>query len=71
MNQHLIDAAISAATRMAADRGIDIDHAELTRAVLAVTGACNGQDDPEEIAEDALELLGKCFGPSTSRRRPF
>ncbi len=73
MNQDLVDAAISNATRMAADRGIDLDQAALTRAVLAVTGACNGQDDPEEIAEGALELLGKCLGPSSSgrRRRPF
>ncbi len=73
MNQVLIDEAIRAASRMAADRGIDIDLAELKRAVLAVTGACNGQDDPEEIAEDALEVLGKGFGPSSTRRgrRPF
>lgn len=71
MNKNLIDAAIDAATRMAVDRGIDIDQAALTRAVLAVTGSCNGQDDPEEIAEGALELLGKCLGPSSSRRRPF
>lgn len=73
MNQGLIDAAMDAATRMAADRGIDLDQAALVRAVLAVTGACNGQDDPEEIAEDALELMGKVLGPSSSRRgrRPF
>ncbi len=73
MNQDLIDGAIRAATRIAADDGIDLDQAALMRAVLAVTGACNGQDDPEEIAEDALELLGKGVGPSSSRRgrRPF
>lgn len=73
MKQDLIDEAIRAATRMAADRGIDLDQAALTRAVLAVTGASNGQDDPEEIAEDALELLGKGLEPSASRRgrRPF
>ncbi len=56
---------------MAADRGIEIDQAALARAVLAVTGSCNGQDDPEEIAEGALELLGKCLGLSSFRRRPF
>jgi hypothetical protein len=73
MKQELIDEAICAATRMAADRGIDLDQAELMRAVIAVTGACNGQDEPEESAEDALELLGKGFEPSSSRRgrRPF
>jgi hypothetical protein len=58
---------------MAADRGIDIDQTELMRAVLAVTGTCNGQDDPEEVADDALQLLGKGLGLSSSRRgrRPF
>ncbi len=73
MNQDLINAALRAATRMAADRGIGLDQAALMRAVLDVTGACNGQDDPEEIADDALELLGKGLGPSSSRhgRRPF
>ncbi len=73
MNQDLVDEAIRAAARMAADRGINIDQAELKRAVLAVTGACNGQDDPDEIAEDALEVLGKGPGPSSTRRgrRPF
>ncbi len=73
MNQKLTDEAISAAVRMAADRGIDVDQEALMHAVLAVTGTCNGQDDPEEIAEDALELLGKGLGPSSSRRgrRPF
>jgi hypothetical protein len=73
MNQELIDEAVRSAVRMAADRGINLDHAALMRAVLAVTGTCNGQDDPEEIAEDALELLGKGFEPGASRRgrRPF
>lgn len=73
MNQDLIDEAIRAAARIAADRGIDVDQAALKRAVLAVTGACNGQDEPEEIAEDALEVLGKGLEPSASRRgrRPF
>ncbi len=73
MNHDLIDGAIRAATRMAADRRINLDQAALMRAVLAVTGACNEQDDPEEIAGDALELLGKGLGPSSSRRgrRPF
>lgn len=54
MNQDLIDGAIRAATRIAADRAIDLDQAALMLAVLAVTGTSNGQDDPEEIAEDAL-----------------
>ncbi len=73
MNQDLIDAGIRAATRMAADRGIDLDQAALMRAVIAVTGARNGQDEPEEIAEDALELMGKGLNPSSIRRgrRPF
>ncbi|MGE5389133.1 MAG: hypothetical protein ACM3NE_09605 [Hyphomicrobiales bacterium] len=73
VNQKLTGEAIRAAVRMAADRGIDVDEDALVRAVLAVTGTCNGQDDPEEIAEDALELLGKGVEPSGSRRgrRPF
>lgn len=73
MNQDLLDEAFRAAVRMAADRGIDLDQAALMRALLAVTGVCNGQDNPDEIAEDALELLGKSLGPSASRqgRRPF
>ena len=73
MNQNLTDEALRVAVRMAADRGIDIDQAALLRALLAVVGACNGQDDPEEIAEHALELLGKGLDPSASqrRRRPF
>jgi hypothetical protein len=73
MKPELIDEAARAATRMAADRGIEIDEAALMRAVLAVTGTSNGQDDPEEIAEDALELLGKGQKPQSSRRgrRPF
>jgi hypothetical protein len=48
---------------MAADRGIDLDQTALIPAVLAVIGTSNGQDDPEEIAEDALELR---VGPKTS-----
>jgi hypothetical protein len=73
VNQKLTGEAVRAAVRMAADRGIDVDEDALVRAVLAVTGTCNGQDDPEEIAEDALELLGKGAEPSGSRRgrRPF
>jgi hypothetical protein len=45
------------ANRMAADRGISLDRAALMRAVLAVAGEGEGQDGPEEIAEDAMELL--------------
>jgi hypothetical protein len=73
VNQKLTGEAVRAAVRMATDRRIDVDEAALMRAVLAVTGTCNGQDDPEEIAEDALELLGRGVEPSASRRgrRPF
>lgn len=73
MKRDLIDEAVRVAAQMAADRGVEIDHTALTRAVLAVIGTCNGQNDPEEIAEDALELLGKALNPSASRRgrRPF
>ena len=73
MNQKITGEAIRAAVRMAADRGVVFDEAPLMRAVLAVTGTCNGQDDPEEIAEDALELLGGGVEPSASQRgrRPF
>ena len=73
MKRELIDEAVRAATRIAADRGIDLDQTALIPAVLAVIGTSNGQDDPEEIAEDALELMGKGLGPPASRRgrRPF
>jgi hypothetical protein len=73
MDQDLIDKAVSVANRMAAARGIDIDHAALKRSVLAVIGTRNGQNNPDEIAEDALELLGKALDPSAFRRgrRPF
>jgi hypothetical protein len=63
MKRELIDDAVRAAARMAADRGIDLDQTALIPAVLAVIGTSNGQDDPEEIAEDALELR---VGPKTS-----
>jgi len=74
MNQDLIDRALRVATQMAADRGVEVDQDTLTRALVAVTGESDGQDDPAEIAEDALELLGKTFvGTVSSRRgrRPF
>ena len=73
MNQDLIDEALRVATRMAADRGIDLDRAELMQALLAVAGTDDGQDEPDEIAKDALELLGKALGTTSSRRgrRPF
>ncbi len=73
MRQDLIDEAFRAANRMAADRGINLDPAVLMRAVLAVAGEGHGQDGPEEIAEDAIELLGNGSGASPSRRgrRPF
>ncbi len=71
MNQDLIDRAFSVATQMAADRKIDIDEAALMRAVVAVAGARNGQDEVRELAEDALELLGKDLGTSRRGRRPF
>lgn len=73
MHQDLIDEAFRAANRMAADRGISLDGTALMRAVLAVAGEGDGQDGPEEIAEGAMELLGKNGGVSSSRRgrRPF
>ena len=73
MHQDLIDEAFRAANRMAADRGISLDRITLMRAVLAVAGEGDGQDGPEEIAEDAMELLGNGSGTPSSRRgrRPF
>lgn len=73
MNQDLLDEALRVATRMAADRGIDLDRAELMQALIAVAGTGDGQDEPDEIAEDALDLLGKAPGASSVRRgrRPF
>lgn len=73
MHQNLIDEVFRAANRMAADRGISVDRTVLMRAVLAVAGEGDGQDEPEEIAEDAMELLGNGSGASISRRasRPF
>ncbi len=73
MHQDLIDEAFRAANRMAADRGISLDGTALMRAVLAVAGEGEGQNEPEEIAEDAMELLGEARGASSSRRgrRPF
>ncbi len=73
MKRELIDEAVRAAARRAADRGIDLDQTALIPAVRAVIGTSNGQDDPEEIAEDALELLGKGLEAPASRRgrRPF
>ena len=68
MHQDLIDEAFRAANRMAADRGISLDGTALMRAVLAVAGEGEGQNEPEEIAEDAMELLGKGNGVSSSRR---
>jgi hypothetical protein len=73
MNQDLINEALRIANEMAANRGIQIDEGALTKAVTAVIGERDGQDEPHEIAEDALELLGKEPSPSASRRgrRPF
>jgi hypothetical protein len=73
MHRDLIDEAFRVASRMAADRGISLDRTALMRAVLAVAGEDDGQDGLEEIAEDALELLGNGSGSSSSRRgrRPF
>jgi hypothetical protein len=73
MHQDLIDTAFRVANQMAEDRDIKIDQTALMQAVLAVIGRRDGQDEPREIAEDALELLGKTPGPSSSRRgrRPF
>jgi len=73
MRQDLIEEAFRTANRMAADRGINLDRSALMRAVLAVAGERDGQDGPEEIAEDAVELLDKGSRASSSRRgrRPF
>lgn len=71
MHQDLIDTAFRVANQMAEDRDIKIDQAALMQAVLAVIGRRDGQDEPREIAEDALELLGKNPGPSRRGRRPF
>jgi hypothetical protein len=73
MNQDLLDEALRVANRMAADLGLNPDQAALTRALLAVAGKGNGQEEAEEIAEDALDLLGMSPGASSSRRkrRPF
>jgi hypothetical protein len=73
MHQDLIDRAFSLANQMAEDQDIQIDQNALMDAVIAVMGNRDGQDEPREIAEDALELLGKTPGPSSSRRgrRPF
>ena len=73
MNQDLIDEAFRVALRMAADRGIELDRHALMQTLISVAGEGDGQDVPDEIAEDALELLGKGLGPSFARRgrRPF
>jgi hypothetical protein len=73
MNRTLIEEAVRIATGMAAERGVDLDPVALERALIAVAGAGDGQDNPAEMAEDALELLGKAQDPSASRRgrRPF
>jgi hypothetical protein len=73
MNQDLLNEALRIANEMATNRGIQIDEGALTKALIAVIGEREGQDEPHEIAENALELLGKDQGPSTSRRgrRPF
>ncbi|NUJ78897.1 hypothetical protein HUN39_02395 [Methylocystis sp. FS] len=70
MHQDLIDEAFRAANRMAADRGISLDGTALMRAVLAVAGEGEGQNEPEEIAEDAMELLGKDSGALILSARP-
>jgi hypothetical protein len=73
MDQDLIDEAFRVALRMAADHGIELDRAALMQALIAVAGEGDGQDVPDEIAEDALELLAKAPGASSFRRgrRPF
>jgi hypothetical protein len=73
MHQDLIDEAFRIAIRMAGDRGVEVDHGELMQALIAVAGERDGHDEPREIAADALDLLGKDTGPSSSRRgrRPF
>jgi hypothetical protein len=73
MNQDLLDKALHIANEIATNRGIQIDEGALTKALIAVIGDRDGQDEPHEIAENALELLGKDPVSSTSRRggRPF
>lgn len=73
MNQDTLDDALRVATQMASDRRVEIDQGALRKALIAVMGERDGRDEPHEIAEEALELLGKDLGPSNSRRarRPF
>jgi len=73
VNQDLMAEAFRVATQMAADHGMQIEPDTLTRALIAVIGERDGEDEPREIAENALELLNKDTGSSSSRRgrRPF
>jgi hypothetical protein len=73
MHQDLIDRAFRVANQMVEDRDIQIDQTALMAAVIAVMGKREGHDEPREIAEDALDLMGKGAAPSSSRRgrRPF
>lgn len=73
VNQTRIDEAFRLTSRIAADRGLEIDCAKLMQAVISVVGKANGEDQPEEIAEDALDLLGNtsCRLSSRRGRRPF
>jgi hypothetical protein len=73
MKQDLINEAHRIVNDMATRRGIQIDEGVLMKALIAVIGEGDGQDESHEIAEDALELLGKDPSPSASRRgrRPF
>jgi hypothetical protein len=73
MNRDLIDKALLVAFRMAADRGVKVGRDALMTALVAVAGEGNGQDEPEEVAKEALELLGESPAPTSSRsgRRPF
>ncbi|WP_442754581.1 hypothetical protein ACNHKD_16545 [Methylocystis sp. JAN1] len=67
MKQDLIDEAFHVAARMAFDRSMDIDREALLRALLVVTRERDGRENPEEIAEDALDLLGDALGAASSR----
>ena len=73
VNQDLMAEAFRVATQMAADHGMQIEPDTLTRALIAVIGERDGEDEPREIAENALELLNIDTASSSSRRgrRPF
>ena len=54
-------------------RGTNLDREALVQALISGTGEGTDQDRPEEIAEEALELLGVAPRGHFSKRgrRPF